>query len=190
MKRTHDKQPKLYQFRNCRLLRDSKIITDDLWVRDGKIIDPRIIFWGEQVKADVQIDCNDVIICPGFIDVQINGKYALNWGMLNLGKRQDPKSKVLLNLDSFYWWTPPLSGHICSCKVSLLSELDKGDSVVYKYTNCLVHTRRQFFTQLHSLLPSLKHQVPVVQMLDRAIQLLNNLGLEWYIRKTMSMSAC
>ena len=78
MKRTHDKQPKLYQFRNCRLLRDSKIITDDLWVRDGKIIDPRIIFWGEQVKADVQIDCNNVIICPGFIDVQINGKYALN----------------------------------------------------------------------------------------------------------------
>lgn len=78
MKRTHDKQPKLYQFRNCRLLRDSEIITDDLWVRDGKIIDPRIIFWEEQVKADVQIDCNNVIICPGFIDVQINGKCALN----------------------------------------------------------------------------------------------------------------
>ena len=96
MKRTHDNQPKLYQFRNCRLLRDSKIITDDLWVRDGKIIDPRIIFWEEQVKADVQIDCNNVIICPGFIDVQINGKCALNWGMLNLGKRQDAKSKVLI----------------------------------------------------------------------------------------------
>lgn len=78
MKRTHDKQPKLYQFRNCRLLRDSEIITDDLWVRDGKIIDPRIIFWEEQVKADVHIDCNNVIICPGFIDVQINGKCALN----------------------------------------------------------------------------------------------------------------
>lgn len=77
MKRTRDNQPKLYQFRNCRLLRDSKIITDDLWVRDGKIIDPRIIFWEEQVKADVQIDCNNVIICPGFIDVQINGKCAL-----------------------------------------------------------------------------------------------------------------
>lgn len=79
MKRTHDNQPKLYQFRNCRLLRDSKIITDDLWVRDGKIIDPRIIFWEEQVKADVQIDCNNVIICPGFIDVQINGGFGVDF---------------------------------------------------------------------------------------------------------------
>lgn len=79
MKRTHDKQPKLYQFRNCRLLRHSKIITDDLWVRDGKIIDPRIIFWEEQVKADVQIDCNNVIICPGFIDVQINGGFGVDF---------------------------------------------------------------------------------------------------------------
>ncbi|CAH3187458.1 unnamed protein product [Porites evermanni] len=79
MKRTHDKRPKLYQFRNCRLLRDSEIITDDLWVRDGKIIDPRIIFWEEQVKADVQIDCNNVIICPGFIDVQINGGFGVDF---------------------------------------------------------------------------------------------------------------
>lgn len=79
MKRTHDKQPKLYQFRNCRLLRDSEIITDDLWVRDGKIIDPRIIFWEEQVKADVHIDCNNVIICPGFIDVQINGGFGVDF---------------------------------------------------------------------------------------------------------------
>lgn len=76
MKRRHDSQPKLYQFRKCRLLRDGKIIRDDLWIREGKIIDPRKIFWEEQVKADVQIDCNNLIICPGFIDVQINGKFG------------------------------------------------------------------------------------------------------------------
>ena len=76
MKRRHDSQPKLYQFRKCRLLRDGKIIRDDLWIRDGKIIDPRKIFWEEQVKADVQIDCNNLIICPGFIDLQINGKFG------------------------------------------------------------------------------------------------------------------
>ena len=132
MKRTHDKQPKLYQFRNCRLLRDSEIITDDLWVRDGKIIDPRIIFWEEQVKADVQIDCNNVIICPGFIDVQINGKCALNWGMLNLGRRQDPKSKVLISAVSTVEPHPSLATfffvklHYCQ---SWTREI-----VVYKYT--------------------------------------------------------
>ena len=79
MKRRRDSQPKLYQFRKCRLLRDGKIITDDLWVRDGKIVDPKPIFWEEQIQADVQIDCNNLIICPGFIDVQINGKCYINW---------------------------------------------------------------------------------------------------------------
>lgn len=79
MRRRHDSQPKLYQFRKCRLLRDGKIIRDDLWIRDGKIIDPRKIFWEEQVKADVQIDCNNLIICPGFIDLQINGGFGVDF---------------------------------------------------------------------------------------------------------------
>lgn len=79
MKRRHDYQPSLYQFRKCRLLRDGKILRDDLWVRDGKIIDPRKIFWEEQIKADVQIDCNNLIICPGFIDVQINGGFGVDF---------------------------------------------------------------------------------------------------------------
>ena len=74
MKRRHESEPKLYQFKNCRLLRDNKLIDEDLWVRDGKIVDPRDVFWEEQVRADVQIDCNNLIISPGFIDLQINGK--------------------------------------------------------------------------------------------------------------------
>ena len=76
MKRRHEGQTKLYQFKNCRLLRDSKLIEEDLWVRDGKIIDPRDVFWGGKVLADVQIDCNSLIISPGFIDLQINGKFS------------------------------------------------------------------------------------------------------------------
>ena len=76
MKRRHEGQTKLYQFKNCRLLRDSKLIEEDLWVRDGKIIDPRDVFWGGKVLADVQIDCNRLIISPGFIDLQINGQFS------------------------------------------------------------------------------------------------------------------
>ena len=74
MKRGHPNEPKLYQFKNCRLLRDSTLVNDDLWVRDGRIIDPRIVFWEEQIQADVQIDCVNLIISPGFIDLQINGE--------------------------------------------------------------------------------------------------------------------
>ena len=63
----------LYQYRNCRLLRDHQLVTDDLWVRDGKIMDPEKLFFEEKVSADLQIDCCGNIISPGFIETQING---------------------------------------------------------------------------------------------------------------------
>lgn len=41
----------LIKFKNCRILRNHKIITEDLWVRNGKIIDPEKIFFDEKQKA-------------------------------------------------------------------------------------------------------------------------------------------
>ena len=64
----------LIQFTNCRILYRSSLIKDDLWVRNGRICNPEKIFFGEKVQADVKIDCKNLIIAPGFIDVQINGK--------------------------------------------------------------------------------------------------------------------
>lgn len=64
----------LLQFRNCRILRDHKIYRDDLWVRAGKIINPEKIFFDERILADIQVDCNNSILTPGFIDAQINGE--------------------------------------------------------------------------------------------------------------------
>lgn len=46
---------------------------EDLWVRDGKILNPEKLFFDEKGSADIQLDCKDSIITPGFIDVQING---------------------------------------------------------------------------------------------------------------------
>ncbi|KAK2170418.1 hypothetical protein LSH36_3g27002 [Paralvinella palmiformis] len=60
------------QYCNCYLLRNHNIIKDDLWVRDGVILDPKIIFFDEKTSADIQIDCHGAIISPGFIDVQCN----------------------------------------------------------------------------------------------------------------------
>lgn len=65
--------PKLIQFVNCRILRDHKIIKEDLWVRNGKIIDPEKVFFDEKVQSDLRVDCKNAIIAPGFIDLQING---------------------------------------------------------------------------------------------------------------------
>jgi N-acetylglucosamine-6-phosphate deacetylase len=65
---------KLLQFRNCQILHDHAIITEDFWVRDGKIVDPEKVFFDEKISADVQIDCKGALIAPGFLDLQINGK--------------------------------------------------------------------------------------------------------------------
>ncbi|KAL8569291.1 putative N-acetylglucosamine-6-phosphate deacetylase [Nucella lapillus] len=69
----------LLQFRNCRILRNHQIYRDDLWVRDGKIMDPEKLFFDEKINADIQIDCDNSIIAPGFIDAQINGAVGVDF---------------------------------------------------------------------------------------------------------------
>jgi len=69
----------LKQFINCRILRNSEIIKEDLWVRDGKIINPERIFFDEKVQACERINCDNHIISPGFIDLQINGGYGVDF---------------------------------------------------------------------------------------------------------------
>lgn len=62
-------------FHNCRILRDYKILRDELWVLDGKIISPESV--PTHLMSTVrQVNCNNLIIAPGFIDLQINGAYG------------------------------------------------------------------------------------------------------------------
>lgn len=42
---------KIIKFKNCRILRNHKIISSDLWVRSGKIIDPERVFFDEKKLA-------------------------------------------------------------------------------------------------------------------------------------------
>ena len=72
-KRSGEERKILIQFWNCQLLKDHKIIKDDLWIRDGCILDPHVLFFDENIAADVKIDCKGLLIAPGYIDVQING---------------------------------------------------------------------------------------------------------------------
>uniref|UniRef100_UPI0037E9008A N-acetylglucosamine-6-phosphate deacetylase n=1 Tax=Semicossyphus pulcher TaxID=241346 RepID=UPI0037E9008A len=67
------------QFINCRILRDHRLQREDLWVRDGRILDPEKLFFDEQGYADKRVDCEGRIIAPGFIDVQINGGYGIDF---------------------------------------------------------------------------------------------------------------
>ena len=72
------------QFRNCRVLRQGEVRKQQLWVRDGKIIDPEPVFYEEKVQPNHVVDCNNALLVPGFIDVQINGELCISFVKLNL----------------------------------------------------------------------------------------------------------
>ena len=68
------------RFRNCRVLVDGNgvgLSVGDIWIRGGKVIDPMELFYGEKKTADVVWECDQLIAAPGFIDLQVNGKWRL-----------------------------------------------------------------------------------------------------------------
>ncbi|XP_046747685.1 N-acetylglucosamine-6-phosphate deacetylase [Diprion similis] len=69
----------LKQFYNCDILRDGQIVREDLWVRNGKFVNPEKIFYDEKIMPDVRIDCGNALISPGYIDLQINGGFGVDF---------------------------------------------------------------------------------------------------------------
>jgi N-acetylglucosamine-6-phosphate deacetylase len=88
----------IIQLTNCRILRGSSIYTDDLWVRAGTILDPEKIFYEEKRQSDLQIDCDNLILVPGFIDAQINGGFGHDFSSNseNISESLDIVSRKLL----------------------------------------------------------------------------------------------
>ncbi|XP_027468290.1 N-acetylglucosamine-6-phosphate deacetylase isoform X4 [Zalophus californianus] len=70
---------RVLQFTNCRILRGRALLREDLWVREGRILDPEKLFFEERRVADEQRDCGGCILAPGFIDVQINGGFGVDF---------------------------------------------------------------------------------------------------------------
>ncbi|XP_062998977.1 N-acetylglucosamine-6-phosphate deacetylase [Elgaria multicarinata webbii] len=73
--------PSVFQFTNCWILKNHELQREDLWVRDGKILNPEKLFFDEKKAADVQLDCKGSIVAPGFIDVQINGGFGVDFSL-------------------------------------------------------------------------------------------------------------
>ena len=67
------------KFSNCYILRDHKIIKEDVLVRNGKFLDPEPLFFDEQKKPDKVVDCNGLLLAPGLIDIQINGGFGVDF---------------------------------------------------------------------------------------------------------------
>ncbi|CAI5792228.1 N-acetylglucosamine-6-phosphate deacetylase [Podarcis lilfordi] len=71
----------VFQFTNCWILKNHELQREDLWVREGKILNPEKLFFDEKKPADVQLDCKGSILAPGFIDVQINGGFGVDFSL-------------------------------------------------------------------------------------------------------------
>ncbi|XP_048351491.1 N-acetylglucosamine-6-phosphate deacetylase [Sphaerodactylus townsendi] len=71
----------VFQFTNCWILKNHKLQREDLWVRKGQILNPEKLFFDEKRPADVQLDCKGSILAPGFIDVQINGGFGVDFSV-------------------------------------------------------------------------------------------------------------
>ncbi|KAJ1525781.1 hypothetical protein ONE63_008986 [Megalurothrips usitatus] len=69
----------ILQFTNCLILRNHSIVKDDLWVRNGKVIDPEKVFFDEKTVATKKFDCAGALISPGFIELQINGGFGVDF---------------------------------------------------------------------------------------------------------------
>ncbi|XP_007423909.2 N-acetylglucosamine-6-phosphate deacetylase [Python bivittatus] len=82
----------ILQFTNCCILKDHDLQREDLWVRAGKILNPEKVFFDEKKSADVQLDCKGSIIAPGFIDVQINGGFGVDFSLAT----DDPQAGISL----------------------------------------------------------------------------------------------
>ncbi|CAG8611933.1 13086_t:CDS:2 [Cetraspora pellucida] len=68
---------------NARLIRNHKIIDDDvLYLYNGKIIDPQTYFFTFGDLPDVVIDAKGLLVAPGFIDVQINGAFGVDFSQM------------------------------------------------------------------------------------------------------------
>lgn len=61
----------------CRQVVDGQLVEEDLFVQCGKIVDPEKLFFDQKRVADFMYDCTGLIVAPGFIDLQINGKLIL-----------------------------------------------------------------------------------------------------------------
>ncbi|XP_028310283.1 N-acetylglucosamine-6-phosphate deacetylase [Gouania willdenowi] len=71
------------RFINGTILREHTLQREDLWVRDGSILNPEKLFYDEQGFADELVNCEGTIIAPGFIDTQINGGFGVDFSQLS-----------------------------------------------------------------------------------------------------------
>lgn len=89
------------KFTNCRLCRNNRLETGDLWLSSttGTILSGQTIFFDDQVLPDRVIDLGGRIVAPGLIDVQLNGAFGFNFSTLPQDTPGGSYAKCLANVN-------------------------------------------------------------------------------------------
>lgn len=75
--------PRITKFTNCRLVRGSSLVEQDLWIDSltGKILKDQEAFYELHLSPDEVIDLGGRILAPGLIDVQLNGAQGFDFSV-------------------------------------------------------------------------------------------------------------
>jgi hypothetical protein len=76
-------KPRITKFTNCRLVRGSSLVDQDLWIDSltGKILKDQEAFYELHLSPDEIIDLGGRIVAPGMIDVQLNGAHGFDFSV-------------------------------------------------------------------------------------------------------------
>lgn len=74
---------RITKFTNGFLLKDGQLVEGDLWISSetGCIISPQSAFYSAHLTPDHIIDLKGRILCPGLMDVQLNGGYNFDFSV-------------------------------------------------------------------------------------------------------------
>ena len=66
----------------------SSMLVGDVWLQSGRIIDPAVRFWeaaqSGRFACDVEVDCAGLTLAPGFLDLQFNGGWGVDFSFAGL----------------------------------------------------------------------------------------------------------
>lgn len=82
-KTTAPNTPRITKFTNCRLVRGSSLVEQDLWIDSlsGKILKDQEAFYELHLSPDEIIDLGGRILAPGLIDTQLNGAQGFDFSV-------------------------------------------------------------------------------------------------------------
>mmetsp|Transcript_65842 Transcript_65842/g.102792 ORF Transcript_65842/g.102792 Transcript_65842/m.102792 type:complete len:1073 (-) Transcript_65842:59-3277(-) len=72
---------------NVKLVRGGAVIDSDLWFRSGRILGASKHSWTSgrvEMRADIIVDGKEALVVPGFIDLQLNGGFGVDFSSTDL----------------------------------------------------------------------------------------------------------